>query len=153
VSQQGSGLRRRDIGFALFGFGLATLVKPSVSQAAGPVIGELKSLAADAREEAAYLLGLESYVYGLPLVLMDLTNAVLTATEKSGEYKAPINQLMRVRGFIDPDFKDVVRISVSSVWTWTAGTARPRRRRVNVAPHHGDRVRTERMTATAGGCS
>jgi hypothetical protein len=119
VSQPGSlGFSRRDIGFGLFGFGLAALLKPSVSLAAGPVIGELKSLAADAREEAAYLLGMESYVYGLPLVLMDLTNGVLTATEKPGEYKAPINQLIRVRGFINPDFKDVVRISVSSVWSF-----------------------------------
>lgn len=111
------GLSRRDVGIGALGLGLATLLKPSVSAAAGPVLGELKSLGADAREEAAYLLGMESYVYGFPLVMMDATNAVLTATSKSEEYKAPINQFLRMRTFVSPDWKDVVRISVNSVWS------------------------------------
>jgi hypothetical protein len=110
-------LSRRDVGFGALAFGAAALLKPSVSTAAGPILGELKALSSDTREEAAYLLGLESYVYGFPLVLMDVTNAVLTATSKSGEYKAPINQFMRVRTFVSPDFKDVVRISVNSLWS------------------------------------
>ncbi len=37
------------------------------------------------REGAAYLLGEEEYVYGFPLVMMDVTRQVLTATSKSGE--------------------------------------------------------------------
>lgn len=81
-------------------------------------LGELKDLRGDAKEEIAYLLGMECYVYGFPLVLMDVTNGVVTATSKSEEYKAPFNQFGRMRGYVNPDFKDVVRISVSTVWSF-----------------------------------
>jgi hypothetical protein len=56
-------------------------------------------------------------VYGFPLVLMDVTNGILTATSKSGEYSASINQYMRERSYVSPDFKNVVRISVNSLWS------------------------------------
>jgi hypothetical protein len=51
--------------------GVAVLLLPGPS--------EIKALREDAREEAAYLLGMESYVYGYPLVVMDVTKQVLTA--------------------------------------------------------------------------
>ena len=70
------------------------------------------------REGVGYLLGEEEYVYGFPLVMMDVTREVITATPKSGEYKAPINQFGRIRTFVNPDFKDVVRISVNSLWSF-----------------------------------
>src|SRR5215813_11329670 len=57
--------------------------------------GELKALQEDAREEVAYLLGMESYVYGYPLVMMDVTRGVLTAAPAPNAEgtAAPINQL------------------------------------------------------------
>jgi hypothetical protein len=33
---------------------------------------------------------------------MDVTREVVTATPKSAEYKAPINQFGRIRTFVDP---------------------------------------------------
>ena len=65
----------------------------------------------------AYLVGMEEYVFGFPLVMMDVTREVMTASATSGEYKAPINQFARLRTYVDPDFKDVVRISVNSLWS------------------------------------
>ena len=65
----------------------------------------------------AYVLGLECYAYGFPLVMMDATNRIVTAVTKAGDYKAPMNQLLKMPGFVPPDYKDVVRISVSSVWS------------------------------------
>ena len=65
----------------------------------------------------AYLVGMQEYVYGFPLVMMDVTREVMTASATSGEYKAPINQFARLRTYVDPDFKDVVRISVNSLWS------------------------------------
>lgn len=59
----------------------------------------------------------EAYVYGFPLVIMDTTKEVLTASAKTGESKAPLNQFARIRTYVDPDFKDVVRISVNSLWS------------------------------------
>jgi hypothetical protein len=69
------------------------------------------------RKEVACLLGEVEYVYGFPLVLMDVTRQVMTATAESAEYKAPINQFGRIRTYVNPDFKDVVRISVNSLWS------------------------------------
>jgi hypothetical protein len=60
---------------------------------------------------------MEGYAYGFPLVIMDVTRGLVTATGTSGEYKAPLNQFGRIRTLVDPDFKDVVRISRSSLWS------------------------------------
>jgi hypothetical protein len=70
-----------------------------------------------AKEAVAYVAGLEEYVYGYPLVMMDVTREVLTAAPTSGEYSAPINQFSRIRSYVSPDFKNVVRISVNSLWS------------------------------------
>jgi len=70
-----------------------------------------------AKELAAYIRGMYGYAYGFPLVLMDVTRGVMTAASRSGEYSAPINQFHRLREFVDPDFKNVVRISRNSLWS------------------------------------
>jgi hypothetical protein len=59
----------------------------------------------------------EAYVYGFPLVIMETTKEVLTASGKTGEIKAPLNQFARIRTYVSPDLKDVVRISVNSLWS------------------------------------
>jgi len=69
-------------------------------------------------EKIAYVVGMEEYVYGYPLVMMDVTREVTTATANSGEYNAPINQFARIRTYVNPDFKNVVRISVNSLWSF-----------------------------------
>ena len=69
------------------------------------------------RQGAGYLLGQEAYVYGFPLVMMDMTREVMTSAPTSGEYAAPINQFARIRTYVNPDFKNVVRISVNSIWS------------------------------------
>jgi len=61
---------------------------------------------------------MEAYAFGFPLVIMDVTRAVTTAAAKSGEYSALINQFGRMRTYVDPDFKNVVRISRNSLWSF-----------------------------------
>ena len=68
-------------------------------------------------ELPAYIHAMEGYVYGFPLVLMDVTNGVLTAASRSGEYSAPINQFFRLTEYVSPDFKNVVRVSRSGLWS------------------------------------
>jgi hypothetical protein len=70
------------------------------------------------REGGGYLLGEEAYVYGFPLVMMDVTREVLTAAHEAGEYSAPINQFARIRTYVNPDYDNVVRISVNSLWSF-----------------------------------
>ena len=70
-------------------------------------------------EKKAYIYGLQSYVYGYPLVMMDVTRKVLTAAPAPNATgtAAPINQLARMPTYVSPDFKNVVRISLNSLWT------------------------------------
>ncbi len=70
-----------------------------------------------AQETRAYIDAAHAYAYGFPLVMMDVTKGVLTASSKTGELKAPINQFARIRAYVTPEVKDVVRISVSSLWS------------------------------------
>jgi hypothetical protein len=57
------------------------------------------------------VLGAEGYIFGFPLVVMDVTraNAVLAI--------GPQNQLRRVRQFPDARFRDVVRPNVDTLYT------------------------------------
>jgi len=45
-----------------------------------------------AKEGRAWLYGLEAYLYGFPLIMMDLTKDAATAVPTAGEITAPINQ-------------------------------------------------------------
>jgi hypothetical protein len=67
------------------------------------------------KEEETYLLGMESYLYGFPLVMMDITRQVITAAPTAGEYNAPINQFQKMRSLVTPDFKNVVRVTTNSL--------------------------------------
>ena len=79
------------------------------------VVGWLLGGGNKAKQEVAYVVGMEEYVYGYPLVMMDVTREVTTAAATSGEYAAPINQFARIRTYVSPDFENVVRISVNSL--------------------------------------
>ena len=57
------------------------------------------------------MLGAEAYLYGYPLVIMDLTRA------QSAIDIGPENELRRVRKFPDANFKDVVRPNVDTLYT------------------------------------
>lgn len=119
-------LNRRDVGIGALAFGAAVLLAPRSGVAQGVLrawwddtAGDLKDVAADMREAAAYFLGMESYVYGYPLVMMDVTRDVLTAAPapNADGTAAPINQLAKMPTYVSPDFKNVVRISLNSLWT------------------------------------
>src|SRR6266480_3314102 len=70
-----------------------------------------------AKEAEGLVDGMECYAYALPLVLMDVTKGVLTAASKSGQLHAPLNQFARIRTYVTPEVKEVVRISVNSLWS------------------------------------
>ena len=121
-----SALSRRDIGLGVVGFGAAAFLMPRSGLAEGVLQAwwddatrDLKDIADDAREAAAYFLGMESYVYGYPLVTMEVTRDVLTAAPapNADGTAAPINQLAKMPTYVSPDFKNVVRISLNSLWT------------------------------------
>jgi hypothetical protein len=67
-------------------------------------------------EGESFIRGLETYVYGFPLVMMDVTRQVMTAAPTAGEFSAPINQFQKLRGAVPWNFNNVVRISTNSLW-------------------------------------
>ncbi len=72
---------------------------------------------AAAMEKEALQAGVEAVVYGLPLVIMDLTRAKTTNVATSGGFYAPVNQFVHVRAFPDASFKDVVRANVDTLYS------------------------------------
>jgi hypothetical protein len=84
------GRRRQVFGWATLVMAAAALLMPTLGTAQGilervreELKGELKDLKADVREEVAYMFGMEAYVYGYPLLMMDVTREVLTAAPAS----------------------------------------------------------------------
>jgi hypothetical protein len=70
--------------------------------------------AADTRlEETA----VEAYVYGYPLVLMEVTRRIATNVETPQDFLAPVNQLGQARVFPDHTFRDVVRPNVDTLYS------------------------------------
>ncbi|MGZ8273111.1 MAG: DUF1254 domain-containing protein [Burkholderiaceae bacterium] len=104
---------------------LATLAACGEKPTAPPPAADAGNIAAAAqqvaaKEKEAQQAGVEAVVYGLPLVIMDITRAKTTNVAAPGGFDAPVNQFVHVRAFPDASFRDVVRANVdtlySSVW-------------------------------------
>jgi hypothetical protein len=73
--------------------------------------------ATEARQAEALKSGVEAVVYGLPLVIMDLTKDKLTNVAAPETTAAPVNQFANMRQFPDASFKDVVRANVDTLYS------------------------------------
>jgi hypothetical protein len=60
----------------------------------------------------------EAYIYGYPLVLMDLTRHALTNVARSGEEAAPVNQISNVRKFPEPSDTAVVSPNADTLYSF-----------------------------------
>jgi len=69
------------------------------------------------REEQAFKAGVEAYVYGYPLVLMDVTKRVMTNVPLPIQMAAPVNQFAHVPSFPDPAFKNVVSPNADTLYS------------------------------------
>ncbi len=69
------------------------------------------------REERAFKSGVEAYVYGYPLVLMNVTRRVMTNVPSPIQMAAPVNQFAHVPSFPDPDFKNVVSPNADTLYS------------------------------------
>ncbi len=69
------------------------------------------------REEQAYKASVEAYVYGYPLVLMDVTKRVMTNVPSPIQMAAPVNQFAHVPSFPDPAIKVVVSPNADTLYS------------------------------------
>ena len=106
---------------ALVALASIVLGAPSPSAAATPSAPASAAAAtapgAAQREQQALAAGVEAVVYGLPLVMMDLTRAKTTNVARPHGFSAPVNQFVHVRAFPDASFKDVVRANVDTLYS------------------------------------
>jgi hypothetical protein len=60
----------------------------------------------------------DAYVFGYPLVLMEITKKVLTNTPKPAEKAAPLNQFAHIATFPRPEDREVVRPNVDTLYSF-----------------------------------
>ena len=70
-----------------------------------------------AKQQAALDAGVDAVVYGLPLVIMDITKVKSTNVAKPEGFAAPVNQFIHLRQFPDASFKEVVRPNVDTLYS------------------------------------
>jgi len=72
-------------------------------------------------------IAVKAYVFGYPLVLMDVTRRVMTAVPKAVAHKAPVNQFLHIREFPDDTMTDVVSPNADTLYStaWLDLTKEP----------------------------
>jgi hypothetical protein len=97
-----SSLYRRLVAFALAAIALACATVTSQGQ--------------DNTNEATEL-GIEAYVYGYPLVTMEMTRRVMTNVETPKGTRAPMGQFLLMRKYPDATFKDVTAPNADTLYS------------------------------------
>lgn len=81
----------------------------------------LTSIRASAAEELseaeALELGIEAYVFGYPLVTMELTRRIMTNTVQPHGTHAPMGQFLRMREYPDAKFRDVTAPNADTLYS------------------------------------
>jgi hypothetical protein len=70
-----------------------------------------------AKEQRAMEAGAQAVIYGLPLVLMDITMRKTTNVSPAHRLARPVNQFAHLRSFPTAAFKDVVRANVDTLYS------------------------------------
>ena len=77
-----------------------------------------EAAAKDAAKEAeAFALAAEAYVYGYPLVTMEMTRRIMTNVEKPEGTRAPMGQFVRMREYPTAAFRDVTAPNADTLYT------------------------------------
>lgn len=97
-------MKRMMLNFALTLAGVAVLLSGSTTQAGDDIF-------------KVFPLAVESYIYGYPLVTMEMTRRVMTNVEKPEGTRAPMGQFVRMREYPTPDFRDVTAPNADTLYT------------------------------------
>jgi len=82
--------------------------------AAGPVLAQQP---AKMTEQEAAQIGVEAYIYGYPLVTMEMTRRVLTNVAAPEAQKAPVGQFARLREYPTPANQEVTAPNADTLYT------------------------------------
>ena len=67
--------------------------------------------------EVAVNDAVDAYIYGFPLVTMDMTRKQTTNVASAGALRAPIGQLVRVRAYPTAEYRDVPGANTDTLYT------------------------------------
>jgi hypothetical protein len=68
-------------------------------------------------EDEARAIGTEAYIYGYPLVTMEMTRRVMTNAAKPEGTRAPMGQFVNMRKYPDASFKDVTTPNADTLYS------------------------------------
>lgn len=68
-------------------------------------------------ESEAQQLGMDAYIYGYPLVTMEMSRRVMTNVEKPEGTRAPMGHLVRMKEYPSADFRDVTAPNADTLYT------------------------------------
>ncbi len=68
------------------------------------------------KEGLPWLHGIQAYIYGFPLIMMDLTKEAATAVPVPGEFTAPVNQFSVMTKYPDASFRAVARTGLDTLF-------------------------------------
>jgi hypothetical protein len=68
------------------------------------------------KQGRAWLYGVEAFVYGFPMMMMDLTREAATAVPTAGEFTAPANQFSVMTHYPDVSFRAVPRTGLDTLF-------------------------------------
>jgi hypothetical protein len=68
-------------------------------------------------EKEAAETGVDAYVYGYPLITMEMTRRVMTNVDKPEAMRAPMGNLIRARSYPDAQFRDVTAPNADTLYT------------------------------------
>jgi len=104
---------------------LKSLVAPACLLAVS--FGSCEVVAKGLSKEEALKLGSEVYVYGYPLVTMDLTRQVMTNVKSVEGLKAPMGQFVNAREYPPASFRDVTAPNADTLYSsaWIDVSAEP----------------------------
>jgi hypothetical protein len=102
---------------------MRTTLATAALLAAGATLGALDARATDDKasaqlsEDQAAQVAEDAYVFGYPLVLMDVTEIVSTAVPKPEGSKAPLDQFANLRAFPDATYTDIVSPNADTLYS------------------------------------
>ncbi|BBO34610.1 DUF1254 domain-containing protein [Lacipirellula parvula] len=77
----------------------------------------LRTAAAEETVFDAVPSGIEAYIYGYPLVTMEMTRRAMTNVEKPAGTRAPMGQFVRMREYPTAQFRDVTAPNADTLYT------------------------------------
>src|SRR5262249_26270685 len=101
---------RRNATFGFMGFMAAAMAAPKAFAFDDPLTDVIEGT-------EDFVVALDAYVYGYPLVTMEMTRGVITNVAKPEGSRGPMGQLIKLRSYPDATFRDVTAPNADTLYT------------------------------------